>query len=318
MILPSKFARLSAAAGGLLWAASLLVRTGDSFETELIQKILLLAVFVVVPLAVSLIAQAESEGVLHLAIWIQPLGAVLCFVSFRLNQGIAAGVLVSVWFCTVCLIALAGLIRILRAERRLSLELSISAGMIYLPIGGAWLLASRLGVQPLGFGDTIVLLTAVHFHYAGFAAPILAGLAGRCVRHLQAPIRVTAVAATAIVFGTPIVAAGITLSPKLALLGAFLVTLGLAILAVVVVCWVVRLLNRRIAQALLSVASLSSLVAMVLACLYSYSIVSHTLIVDIPHMAMTHGLLNSFGFALCGLVAWTLELRKEPFLSTVV
>ena len=34
----------------------------------------------------------------------------------------------------------------------------------------------------LGFGDTIVLLTAVHFHYAGFALLLLAGLAGRRLR----------------------------------------------------------------------------------------------------------------------------------------
>jgi hypothetical protein len=50
---------------------------------------------------------------------------------------------------------------------------------------------------------------------------------------------------------------------------------------------------------------------MALASLYAYSIVFHKLIVDIPQMAMTHGVINAFGFALCGMVAWVLLLRRE-------
>ena len=50
---------------------------------------------------------------------------------------------------------------------------------------------------------------------------------------------------------------------------------------------------------------------MALAGVYAYSIVFHKLIVDIPQMAMTHGVINAFGFALCGLVAWVLILRLQ-------
>ena len=96
--------------------------------------------------------------------------------------------------------------------------------MVYLPIGGAWLVASRLGIQPLGFGDTIVLLTAIHFHFAGFAAPLLAGFAGRAVRDRQTASQVVALAATGIILGTPLVAAGITFSPAVALVGAAIVS----------------------------------------------------------------------------------------------
>jgi hypothetical protein len=45
---------------------------------------------------------------------------------------------------------------------------------------------------------------------------------------------------------------------------------------------------------------------MSLACIYAYSIVAKKLIIDIPQMAMTHGVINAFGFALCGLVAWSI------------
>lgn len=307
---PAKFARISAAAGGLVWWVTLFIRTGDSAETELIQKIFLLAVFVIVPLGVALISPEQDWIALRYASWFQPGAALLCFTSFVLPQGFIAGILASFWLATISLIALAGLLRILLSAPRLSLELSVNFGMLYLPIGGAWLVASRLGIQPLGFGDTMVLLTAVHFHFAGFAAPVLAGLAGRTVLAGTKQARAIGVAGGGIVLGTPLVAAGITFSPTLALTGALIVTIGLGLLAALVIAMVVPKLHSRVAQVLLWIASISSLGAMVLACLYAYSIVTHTLIIDIPHMAMTHGLLNSFGFALCGLLAWTVnELR---------
>ena len=311
MIATSQFARTSAAVGGLIWIAALLIQTGDSPETDLIQKIFLLAVFVIVPLALSLISPNEDSIALRIAAWAQPISATLCFVSFFIAQGVVAGILASFWLALTVLIALAGILRLASSTPRLTSEQSINVGMVYLPIGGAWLLASRLGIQPLGFGDTIVLLTAVHFHFAGFAAPVLTGLAGRAVSNRTAASRAVTLAALATVIGTPIVAAGITLSPTVALVGALVVTLGLTLLGVVVIGYVSPLISSRIARVFLLAGSLSSCAAMVLACLYAYSIVSHTLIIDIPHMAMTHGLLNSLGFALCSLLAWSFEKNGD-------
>ena len=48
------------------------------------------------------------------------------------------------------------------------------ASPVYLTVGATWLVASRLGLEPVGIGEPIVELTAVHFHYAGFAAALLA------------------------------------------------------------------------------------------------------------------------------------------------
>jgi hypothetical protein len=48
-----------------------------------------------------------------------------------------------------------------------------------------------------------------------------------------------------------------------------------------------------------------------LACAYAYSIVFQKLIIDIPQMAMTHGLANAFGFALCGLLGWCFVDRSS-------
>jgi hypothetical protein len=53
----------------------------------------------------------------------------------------------------------------------------------------------RLGVRPLNCETIMVLLTAVHVHYAGFVSPLLTGLAGRdirLVRDITSPQSLTA------------------------------------------------------------------------------------------------------------------------------
>jgi hypothetical protein len=300
-------ARVSAAVGAGLWLAFLFIPISDSNETELIQRILLLGILVIVPLGLSLIheAQSQTESVLYrLAVSAQPIAAAAGAISFLLDPGGPAAALVGSWLLVTAVIGLLGLSRILERRSIYVREVAIDAGMIYLPVGAVWLVATRLGIQPMGFGDTIVLLTAVHFHFAGFAAPVLAGLAGRVLVRSPSISKAFAVAVVCILSGTPLVAAGITFSPRLALIGAIVISAGLLVLAILVLGWVLRSLDSFVAQTLLVISSLSSVFAMILACLYAYSLVARTVIVDIPQMALTHGILNSFGFALSGLLAW--------------
>jgi hypothetical protein len=161
----------------------------------------------------------------------------------------------------------------------------------------------------MGFGDTIVLLTAVHFHFAGFVAPVLAGLTGRRLGFSSAISKLFVLTVIGIVGGTPLVAAGITFSPSLALIGALVISSGLFLLALLVLGSVLRSVNSLLAQTLLVISSLSSICAMGLACMYAYSLVTGRAIIDIPQMALSHGILNSVGFALCGFLAWSIVYR---------
>lgn len=302
--------RGSAIAGCVVWEAGFFWRSSTLIETELINKILLLGVLVIVPLGLALTPrnQAESEtATFRFAAIAQPIGAALVAISFLFQQGTTAALLASAWLIVTGLTAIHGLTRLLNREARTFEEVSVSTGLIFVLIGAGWLVLSRLGVQPLGFGDTIVLLTAVHFHYAGFAAPILAGLAGRTLLGQTRFARsVFAISVIGIVIGTPIVAAGITLSPLLGFAGTLIISTALILLSVVSMGWVIPQINRRSAQLLLVISALSPFVSMILASLYAYSLATKKLIIDIPQMAMTHGLVNAFGFALCGLIAWTL------------
>lgn len=304
----------SAVVGGLIWISLFLLQIGDSHETGLIQRIVLLGILVIVPLGLSLVPGANSEErhekLYHLALLAQPFGAIAAVASFLLTPGVPAAALASLWFVVTALIALLGLARLSKPELRSPAEISISAGLIYVPVAGSWLIVSRLGIQLMGYGDTIILLTAVHFHFAAYAAPILAGLAGRELIEKGNPNRAFKLVPLGIIAGTPLVAAGITFSPVMALVGTVMISVSLLILSALVVGWIIPSIPSMPARILLLISSASTLPAMVLACAYAYSIVGQILIIDIPQMAMTHGLINALGFALCGLVAWALIERS--------
>ncbi|HKV32845.1 MAG TPA: YndJ family protein [Pyrinomonadaceae bacterium] len=303
------FVRRSAAAGALAWLLLLLITTSDSHETELIHKIVFFAMLVIVPLGLSLVTVGEqkiSASLYRAAVVAQPLAAVITIASFFIEKGLLSALLSAVWLVVSAIVALLGLSCFTARGLYPLYESSIDAGLLYLPVAGGWLIIYRLGVQPFDYGETIILLTVVHFHFAGFAAPIIAGLTGKSLagtKHQSG--RIYAFVVFAIVAAMPLVAAGITFSPWAGLAGTLLLSSGLVTLAAITIGRVVPAISSLSARLLLLIAALSSCTAMVLACLYSYSLVAHVLILRIPTMAMTHGLLNAFGFATCSLLAWS-------------
>lgn len=302
------FARRSAAVGVVVWLLLLFTVTSDSHETDLIHKVVLFGVWVIVPLCLSLIPAGGQEGSLllyRLAVLAQPAAAVPTTASFFFETGWIAASLSMAWLIIIVFIALFGLTRLKSRGLRPLSELSIDSGLLYLTVAGVWLVVYRFGVQPYGYGETIILLTVVHFHFAGFAAPIIAGLSGRVLAVGNHQQKIFTVSVVAIVAAMPVVAAGITFSPWLGFIGTLLISVGLVLLAVLTVGWVIPSINGAGKRVLLLIGAASSCAAMVLACLYAYSLATHTLIIDIPTMAMTHGLLNAFGFVTCSLLAWS-------------
>jgi len=303
-------AKRSAAAGLIAWVVLLLGPTADSASTELIHKIVLFGVLVVVPLGLSLVPPLSDRGfsfwLYNIVVAFRSGGAILTIISFFLEKGVLAAALVSITFIVYILIALYGVSRLIARRSLFPLaESSIDAGLMYLPVAGGWLVIYRLGIQPFDYGEIIILLTVVHFHFAGFATPIIAGMNGRVLAARDYPRWLFGFSVLAIVAAMPLVATGITLNPFLGLIGTLLLTLGLVSLAVLTIGWVRPAIDQRWKQVLLVLAALSSCLAMSLASLYSYSLATHTLILTIPRMAVTHGILNAFGFVTCSLIAWS-------------
>jgi hypothetical protein len=302
---------ISALAGALAWLPLFVLLPAEPQTIALITRLLLLAVLVFVPLALGLSAtgcSARGAGSLWLAMRVQPFAAAAVAAAFLLPAGVLAGMLALSWLLFAGIVAFLGLTRLFDPDLRDAAELCIDVSMLLLPIGGFWLTMARFGVRPLGFGDTIVLLTAVHFHYAGFALLMLAGLAGRRLRS-GAPVLsgIFRLVAVGMIAGVPLVALGITFSRVLEILAVLLLASSVLALAFLTLVAVVPRLARRDAQALLAISALASVATMLLAAGYAGgSIVG--LALTIPQMVVAHGAVNAFGLVLCGLLAWTLEL----------
>lgn len=302
---------ISAFVGALAWLYLLVLLPAAPPTIALISGLLLLAVLVFVPLALGLVASgcsARVAGGLRLVLRVQPFAAAAVAVAFLLPPGVPAGVLASCWLLFAGIVTLLGLARLFDPDLRDAAELCINVSLLLLPIGGFWLAMARFGVRPLGFGDTIVLLTAVHFHYAGFALLTLAGLAGRRLR-AGAPVAWGSfrLAAAGMIAGVPLVALGITFSRVLEILAVLLLASSVLAFAFLTFVAVMPLLARRAARVLLAISALASVVTMLLAAGYAGgSFVG--LALTIPQMVVAHGAVNAFGLVLCGLLAWTFEL----------
>jgi YndJ-like protein len=305
---------ISALAGALAWLPLLVLLPDEPQTIALITRLLLLAVLVFVPLALGLAAigcSARGAGRLQLAVRVQPFAAAATVTAFLLPAGTLSGVLASNWLLFAGIVALLGVTRLFDHDLRDAAELCINVSLLLLPIGGFWLTMTCFGVRPLGFGDTIVLLTAVHFHYAGFALLMLAGLAGRRLRAGAPGVwGIFRLVVAGMIAGVPLVALGITFSRVLEILAVLLLTSSVLALALLTLVAVVPRLARRDARALLVISALASVVTMLLAAGYAGGS-TVGLALTIPQMVLAHGAVNAFGLVLCGLLAWTLELSMS-------
>ncbi len=273
---------------------------------------LALAPLVLVPLALSMLVVPKRDGrpvaVEHWARRLHPAAAALVVVGLALEPGMFAALMTLPWLLEAALLACYGLWRLAGYGLSSLDDVVASGALLYLPLAAFWWLASAAGWS-LGYSEVLVQLTAIHFHFAGFAAGAVAGLAGRRVlpsrRGWRAAYRAGALV---VLFGPIMVAVGIAFSPATEVVAAIVLALGMSTLAVVLVAEVARKVPHRGAALLLTISGLALGIPMILAALYAVGELRGTVLVTVPTMARYHGLFNAFGFALCGL----LSLRFAP------
>jgi hypothetical protein len=304
----------SAAAGAALWLVLAVCAATTVVHLGLVDVLFLLAPLVAVPLGIELlveaapplVAQSGLGPMLQAARIMQPGAALAVVISMLLPTGWQAAALVTPWLLLAALAGLSGL-QLLVAERSLRPSVFVpAAAMGYLAVGAGWLVVSRAGLRLGGFSPAIVELTAVHFHFAGFAATLMAArtLSALTGRHRAGQI--AAAGAYLMVGGTSIVAIAIAfaLQPP-ALVGAALLASGVILVAAVTVISVVPRAPR-IARLLLTTSAISVFLPMILAVLYTARPVLGTPALSLQDMAATHGVLNSLAFSVLGLVGWRL------------
>ena len=224
----------------------------------------------------------------------------LATASLFANASVIAGLLTLPWTACTFWNASHALKRVARSRTPELSQLCLEAAWIFLSVGAIWLTAARFGYPLLGFSEPIVSLTAVHFHFAGFAATRIVGLLGRArpVPDLY-PVPVLGV-----LVGTPLVALGITFSALVEVIGALLLAAAMLVLA-----WMLL----RSAPTPLKLSGASLFVSMILAGVYAVGEYTGLRWLSIPTLVWSHGLLNALGFALPALIV----LRGERHLATV-
>lgn len=305
----------SAIVGGVLWAGVAVVSRLQWARLNTIELLFLLGPLVVVPLGLTLSFQfigGKQVGLpIRIARTLQLPAAVCVVASFCLPQGIGATMLALPWFFFGCFIALEGLMALIRRNFRKRETACTIACFLYLSIGCAWLIASRFGLTPMSFREPIVLLTAVHFHYAGFAAPLLALAAGNGIEKKRAALRrIFNIVVAGVVTGPGLLAAGFVIGPRLKLAMALLVACSEVSLSLFFLAGV-RAMRPRLAQMLVTISAASVLLAMGLAGVWAIGEFPLQPYVHLDEMARFHGTSNAFGFILCGLVGWTLAARHK-------
>ena len=282
--------------GGLVVWCSLL-----ALRPPLAAWILAFGPTVIVPLGLLLFERqsltASEQRLVETATWLLLPTSAALVVSLWFEQSLLAAGLAVPWLLTTLLLAAAGGLKLWLNGLRVNRNTTLAAALLLLPVGAGWAVLSRAGLQPQGFSHEIVLLTGVHFHYAGFALPLLtaAVVAHRPTRWQQLLI-------ATIVAGVPAVGVGISLSPVIEVVAAMVLAIACLVLAVGQAREALQSQTANVATLLL-ISSTSISVAMVLAGVYAVGEFTELRWLSIPAMIQTHGALNAFGFAFCGLLA---------------
>lgn len=266
----------------------------------------LIAPLILVPLGYRLL-EVASPGSWPPAIALRTVlpAAGILVLSFWLPAGPVAAALALPWLAVTGITAVAAGLRLLRDPDRFrpGVRHATDAAVAFLAVGATFVVTDRLGARPFDFPATIILLTAVHFHFAGFVLPLVGALA-----FARRPSRRLELALGAVIVGIPITALGFFGFPLANWIGTMLtatggIGLGLGTLGIA------RTLMPRSAVALAMIAGTSLLITMPLAAIYATGTLTGAAWLGMDLMAWVHGGLNAIGFALPVMVAWTLDRR---------
>jgi len=278
-------------------------------QTNLIEKIVLLAILVPIPLSLPLLEEPKNSGQLpqiyQLMCYIYPVVALMAVSSHLPHFKSVRGWLSLGWLGFTIILALHGMYRYLRHGNERIEELAIDIASIYIVIGAIWYSASRFDLHFLGFTEPFVILTAIHFHYTAFLATILIGSIARIFpenmyTRLEDQYKMIIIM---VLLATPLIAVGITFSPIIELLATLLLSTALYWYATLMITNMGEMDLKRLPKILLTISSMIPFWSMSLAVIYATSTYFNLNWIKIDKMLYLHGFFNAFGFVLIGLIA---------------
>ena len=270
-------------------------------EKDWVELLIVLAAMVLVPIVLQstgMVERQREQIAIALAGW-------ALLAAYTLQPGLWAALLSLPWLL-VSILTLGKALQNFLLSTRGYADITLFSAYLFFPVGTIAAFSDRLSWTPLGFSPIIILLTAAHFHYAGFLLPWMAAQVLS-----KAKSRVAAqVLSLLIVSGIPAVALGITLTQFGA--PAWIETAAATIMAsggMVLAVWHLPLafeknnpLPRRIGQ--LGIAG-CLFVGMTLALLYGWRTYFPLPFLSIPWMYALHGSVNTLGVGVLGVWVWS-------------
>lgn len=180
-----QFMKSPAFPGGII---TILIFYLDYFPFELVEKFLLFAAFVIVPLVILLLdhdAKNTYQRLMYAAMkWLQFPAALLTLASvmsskmWGLESTAMPGILSLGWLLFTMLLGIYGLTTIVIAKGKAA-EIAIGAGLVYFFIGGIWFTLYQYHLNLFQANPATHALSSVHFHFSSAIVPIFIGELGR-------------------------------------------------------------------------------------------------------------------------------------------
>ena len=269
-------------------------------EKDWVELLVLLGAMVFVPMAMRQ-SGALNTKTEHLAVILATWALLLAYLQ---EPGMLAALLALPWVLVSIWLLGNAFQKQLLSTMTLADKVQFAA-YLYFPIGPLAAFSDRLDWAPLGFSPIIILLTAAHFHYAGFLLPwVLSNLLRQ-----REPSRWQRWVAWVVLLGIPAVAVGITsaqfgVDPWLETFAATLMALG----GLGVAVWHAGLAlesGQSWSQRLAKLGLFLCLgTGMTLAVLYGWRNYFPLPFLSIPWMYALHGTMNTLGVGLFGLLIY--------------
>lgn len=263
------------------------------------------AQLVFVPITLYLVMEKEA--------WITRIYSYIAYPAFGAivllqltDQTKWDGWLAGIYLVFTIMVSIYGLTRFLQRGFSHLAEFSIDLGMMYLWIGGAWYFAHEANLDT-GFSYIIRWLTGIHFHYASFLLLIFMGLLGRKIQSSFYQVLCS------IIFVSPIIVAlGITFSRWLELVSVLFYIIG--IYGLIYLSYQEQFaspLQKWLIRGSFSAVGISILFSLI----YALGNVWGAYTISIDFMLNFHGVTNGVGFALLGLIGWSLDTPNSQFMG---
>jgi YndJ-like protein len=271
--------------------------------TAVLDLVVTLGMLLVVPLGLRLIPGLPG--------WLPRAYVVGAFpgaVALWLPRGLTATSLSTVYAVTAVGLAALGLLRVATPTVR---GLAALTATVSPCVAATALVAERAGYPLFGFPPRTLSLTVAHFHFAGFAAALVAGLVCASTSDSLG----ARWAALCVPGGIAVVFVGFFVGSAVQLVGAAVLTTGLWLAAFVIWRDVFPGVTDRATRLLLGTSAAVLVPSLLLALWWALGRTA-----DLPHpsvdwMIATHGVANAVGFGLCSVLAWRRLLGRPAPVS---